>query len=84
MGKGGGACERRDCTQQRALAAQADLSQGATLETVDKLMREYDPHILWFVGHGNAQLAGELTLCWTTEDGGMELIDPRVDVLHAS
>ena len=59
------------------LSADADLSQGATPEAVDKLMSDFDPHILWFVGHGNAKLAGELTLLWTTASGGFVLIDPR-------
>ena len=67
------------------LSPDASLSQGATLGAVKKLMGDFDPHILWFVGHGNAMLAGELTLCWTTDSGGAVLIDARVcsDVLSA-
>ena len=60
------------------LSSDASLSQGATLRAVEKLMRDFDPHILWFVGHGNAVLAGANTLCWTTDSGGMVLIDARV------
>ena len=59
------------------LSADSNLSQGATPEAVEKLMTSWDPHILWFVGHGNAKLAGELTLVWTTSAGGAVLIDPR-------
>ena len=59
------------------LPADADLSQGATPEAVEKLMRDFDPHILWFVGHGDATLAGQPTLAWTTAAGGLVLIDPR-------
>ena len=60
------------------LSSDASLSQGATLRAVEKLMRDFDPHILWFVGHGNAVLAGANTLCWTTDSGGVVLIDARV------
>ena len=55
----------------------ADLSQGATLATLEALMNEVDPHILWFVGHGDAKLSGQRTLCWTTESGDIQLLDPR-------
>ena len=57
------------------LSSDASLGQGATLHAVEKLMRDFDPHILWFVGHVNA---GENTLCWTTDSGGVVLIDARV------
>ena len=77
--------EAQEMLDAGVLFSDANLSQGATLDAVKKLMREFDPHILWFVGHGNVMLAGELTLCWTTDSGGAVLIDARVcsDVLSA-
>ena len=54
----------------------ADLSQGATLATLEALMKEVDPHILWFVGHGDAMLSGKKTLCWSTKSGDIQLLDP--------
>ena len=60
------------------LSSDANLSQGATLEAVEKLLRDFDPHVLWFVGHGDVTLSGDLTLGWTTAGGGLVLIDPRV------
>ena len=77
--------EAQEMLDAGVLSSDANLSQGATLDAVKKLMRDFDPHILWFVGHGNAMLAGELTLCWTTDSGGAVLIDARAcsDVLSA-
>ena len=54
----------------------ADLSQGATLATLEALMNDIDPHILWFVGHGDAMLSGKKTLCWSTKSGDIQLLDP--------
>ena len=70
--------EAQEMLDAGVLSSDASLSQGATLDAVIKLMREFDPHILWFVGHGNVWLAGKLTLCWTTDSGGPVLIDARV------
>lgn len=77
--------EAQEMLDAGVLSSDANLSQGATLDALKKLMRDFDPHILWFVGHGNAVLAGKLTLCWTTDSGGAVLIDARVcsDVLSA-
>lgn len=70
--------EAQEMLDAGVLSSYANLSQGATLDALKKLMRDFDPHILWFVGHGNAVLAGKLTLCWTTDSGGAVLIDARV------
>ena len=77
--------EAQEMLDAGVLSSDANLSQGATLDAVKKLMHDFDPHILWFVGHGNAQLAGELTLCWTTDSRDGVVIDARVcsDVLSA-
>ena len=77
--------EAQEMLDAGVLSSDANLSQGATLAAVEKLMRDFDPHILWFVGHGNAVLAGALALCWTTDSGNAVLIDARVcsDVLSA-
>ena len=69
--------EAQEMLDAGVLSAEANLSQGATPEAVDQLMRDFDPHILWFVGHGNASLSGEITLMWTTPNGGFVLVDPR-------
>ena len=70
--------EAQEMLDAGVLSSDANLSQGATLEAVEKLLQDYDPHVLWFVGHGDAALSGDLTLGWTTADGGLVLIDPRV------
>ena len=70
--------EAKQMVDTGVLSSDASLGQGATLHAVQKLMRDFDPHILWFVGHGDAMLAGALTLCWTTDSGGVVLIDARV------
>ena len=77
--------EAQEMLDTRVLSYNANLSQGATLDAVERLMGDFNPHILWFVGHGNAMLAGALTLCWTTDSGGAVLIDARAcsDVLSA-
>ena len=70
--------EAKEMLDTGVLSSDANLSQGATLDAVEKLLRDFDPHVLWFVGHGDVTLSGDLTLGWTTAGGGLVLIDPRV------
>ena len=70
--------EAQEMLDAGVLSSDANLSQGATLEAVEKLLQNYDPHVLWFVGHGNATLAGAPTLGWTMAGGELVLLDPRV------
>ena len=59
------------------LSPSADLSQGATLSTFRTMLETFDPHVVWFVGHGDATLSGNPTLVWTTSDGRIQLMDAQ-------
>ena len=47
----------------------------------DPCLARFDPHVLWFVGHGDVRLANEPTLGWTRETEVQPAARPAVSYL---
>ena len=64
--------------QDHGLIGGGDVVIGGTFPTLKKALEEFKPHIFWFAGHGDASMPTgyQCTLGWTTEAGGLQLIEP--------
>jgi tetratricopeptide (TPR) repeat protein len=56
----------------------ATLKAGGTLEALRNVLDTFNPHLIWFVGHGDADASSRKTLGFTSADGSLELFDPEV------